>query len=91
MESAAGREGLAVWRRTVKRMSREQKIAKAFELTELTREMMREGIRADHPDATEPEIQQIYVDRLLSFHQLSLAQIRRWQAEQQSDQSARDR
>ena len=91
METAAGREGLDVWRETVSRMTGEQKIAKAFELTEMTREIMREGIRTNHPDATEKQIQRIYIDRLLSFHGLSLEEIRRRQAQPASDQSANDR
>jgi len=80
METKAGREGLAVWRRTLGQMTGEQKVEKAFELTELTRQIMRDGIRADHADATEEHIQRIYVDRLLSFHGLSLDEIRKRQA-----------
>ena len=80
METEAGREGLRVWRRTVQSMTGEQRLEKAFELTELTREFMREGIRAQHPKSSESEIHRIYVDRLLSFHGTSLAQIRQLQA-----------
>ena len=47
METEAGREGLAVWRRVVSSMSGPQKVAKAFELTEMTRQIMRQGIRGN--------------------------------------------
>lgn len=91
METAAGREWLDVWRQTVSRITGEQKVAKAFELTEMTREIMREGIRANHPDTTDKQIQRIYIDRLLSFHGLSLGEIRHRQAHPTGDQGARDR
>ncbi|TWT86096.1 hypothetical protein Pla100_62210 [Neorhodopirellula pilleata] len=46
-------------------MSGERKIAKSFELTEMTRQIMRAGIRDTHSHTSEDEIQQIYVARLL--------------------------
>lgn len=80
--TAAGREALEVWERVLREMSPEKKLEKAFELTELTRQTMRAGIRDDHPEATEEEIQAMYVDRLLSYHGTSLAEVRRLQAEE---------
>ena len=38
-ETSAGRESLAVWQRVVKSMSGPEKVAKAFELTEMTRQL----------------------------------------------------
>ena len=82
METEAGREALAVWHRVVGAMSGPAKVAKAFELTEMTRQIMRAGIANQYPDKTEDEIQEIYVDRLLQAHGTSLAEVRRLQMEQ---------
>jgi hypothetical protein len=87
METEAGREGLAVWRRVVRSMTGPQKVTKAFELTEMTRQIMREGIRRQHPDAGESEIHEMYVDRLLQYHGTSLAEVRQKQREQAAKRS----
>lgn len=81
MSTDAGREGLAVRDTVMRSMTGEQKVAKAFELTETTRQIMRAGIRAANPDASEAELQEMYVDRLLHFHGTSLAEVRRKQEE----------
>jgi hypothetical protein len=81
MSTEAGREGLAVWDQVMRSMTGDQKVAKAFELTESTRQIMRCGIRSANPDASEAEIQEMYVDRLLHYHGTSLAQVRRKQRE----------
>jgi len=81
MSTEAGREGLAVRDQVMRSMTGEQKVAKAFELTETTRQIMRTGIRSANPDASEAEIQEIYIDRLLHYHGTSLAQVRREQRE----------
>jgi hypothetical protein len=88
MATEAGRESLAVWRGVVRSMSGPQKVAKVFELTEMTRQIMREGIRKQHPDAGESEIQEIYVDRLLRYHGTSLAEVRQKQKEQAAARSS---
>lgn len=80
-ETEAGREALAVWRETLRRMSGEQRIGKVFELTETARQFMRAGIRHQHPEATEEQIHAMYIDRLLGYHGLSLAKVRQMQAE----------
>jgi hypothetical protein len=77
----AGREGLAVWDHVMRSMTGERKVAKAFELTGTTRQIMRAGIRSANPDASEAEIQELYVDRLLHYHATSLAEVRRKQGE----------
>ena len=82
METEAGRESLAVWHGVVKSMSGPQRVAKVFELTEMTRQIMREGIRRQHPEARESEIHEMYVDRLLNYNGTSLAEVRRKQKEQ---------
>ena len=74
-ETKAGREALAVLRRIRSGLTGEQRLAKAFELTETTRQLMRAGIVAAHPDLDENEVQRLYIDRLLGQHGLSIDQI----------------
>ena len=82
METEAGREGLAVWRSVVRSMTGPEKVAKSFELTEMTRQIMRAGIRSQNPDASEYDIHEMYVGRLLQQHGTSLAEVRQKQQEQ---------
>ncbi len=81
METEAGREGLRVWQQTLRDLPPERRIMKAFELTEMARQAMKAGLRAQHPDASEQTIQELYVDRLLGHHGLSLQKIRQLQAQ----------
>ena len=74
-QTAAGREALEVLRQVRGRMTNEQRLEKAFELTETTRQFMRAGLKAKHPELSDDEIQKLFVDRLLSYHGLSLAKI----------------
>ncbi len=74
--TAEGREALAVMQRVSRSMTGAQKVAKAFELTEMSRQVMLAGIRAMHADASENQIRELYVDRLLSYHGTSLALLR---------------
>ena len=76
LETQAGSEALAVWQRIMRNMSGAQKVAKAFELTELTRRTMRAGLQQQYPEATEAEIQELFVDRILRCHGTSLAEVR---------------
>jgi hypothetical protein len=76
MATQSGRESLEVLDRVNRLMSAEQKIEKAFELTEMSRQIMRAGIRYANPDATEDELQALYVERLLRYQGTSIAQIR---------------
>lgn len=85
MSTEAGREGLAAWDAVIRKMPGEERVSKAFELTEITRQLMRSGIRAANPTASEEEIQLLYVDRLLRYHGTSLAEVRRKQHEQAGD------
>lgn len=84
MSTAAGREGMAVWRRAIESMTGPQKVAKAFELTEATRQTMRAGIRHQFPNASDAEIQKIHVERLLQFSGISLAEVRQKMKQQAS-------
>lgn len=49
---------------TLRRMTPEQRLLKSFELTELTRELLRAGIRERFPEAGPEEAQRIYLERL---------------------------
>ncbi len=82
METQAGREGLRIWRETVAKMSGADKVLKSFEMTEMTRQIMRSGIQSQNPDASEDQIQRMYIDRLLSYHGTSLEEVRRKQQKQ---------
>lgn len=75
-ETEAGRESLRVWSDVWRNMTGEQRIAKAFQLTEEVRQVMRSGIQSRNPDASEEEIQRLYVNQLLSAHGTSLEEIR---------------
>jgi hypothetical protein len=50
------------------KMTPEQKVAKVIELTELSRNLMKEGLKIQFPNKTETEIQQLYLDRLRQCH-----------------------
>jgi hypothetical protein len=49
----------------LRRLTPEQRLLKAFELTELTHELLRAGVRQRFPDAGEDEVQRIYLERLI--------------------------
>jgi hypothetical protein len=48
----------------LRRLTPEQRLLKAFELTELSRELFRAGLRQRFPVADESELQRIYLERL---------------------------
>lgn len=45
-------------------MTPEQRLAKAFDLSEMTRALFREGLKALHPDLSEAELHNLYLKRL---------------------------
>ena len=53
---------------TLRRMSPEARLRKAFELTEFTRQLFRAGLRRRFPELTEDELNRIYVERLIKCH-----------------------
>ena len=59
---------LAIYHDILRRMTPEQRIDKAFELTELTRRLFREGLRHRFPALTEPELHALYLRRLSLCH-----------------------
>jgi hypothetical protein len=48
----------------LRRMAPEQRLAKALELSELSRSLMRAGLRERHPNASENELHALYLERL---------------------------
>ena len=52
----------------LQRMTPEQRLQKAFELSEFTRRLFRHGLRKRFPSATEEELQQLFLDRLAKCH-----------------------
>jgi len=52
----------------LRRLTPEQRLLKAFELTELSRELFRAGLRQRFPEAGAPELQRIYLERLEKCH-----------------------
>lgn len=49
---------------TLRRMTEAERLAKAIELSEMTRALMRHGLSERFPDATEAEIHAMYLERL---------------------------
>jgi hypothetical protein len=52
----------------LRRMTPEQRLLKAFELGDLSRDLMREGLRRRFPDAAEDQLRAIYLERLERCH-----------------------
>jgi len=52
----------------LRRLTPEQRLLKAFELTELSRELFRAGLRQRVPEAGAAELQRIYLERLEKCH-----------------------
>lgn len=52
----------------LRRMSPQQRLVKAFELSDNVRQLFRDGLRRRFPDLSEEEIQQLYLDRLSLCH-----------------------
>ena len=53
---------------TLRRMTPEQRLRKALELTELGRRLFADGLRRLHPDLPEAEFRRIYVEHLAKCH-----------------------
>ena len=49
-------------------MTPEQRLMKAFELSQLARELLRHGLRERFPASSESEIHQLYLQRLAACH-----------------------
>jgi hypothetical protein len=53
-----------VYIETLRRLTPEQRLAKAVELSEMTREALRAGLAGRHPDATPDELTAMVIERL---------------------------
>jgi hypothetical protein len=53
-----------IYLEALRRLTPEQRLLKAFELTDLSRELFRAGLKQRFPQAGEAELQQIYLERL---------------------------
>lgn len=53
---------------TLSGMTGEERVRKAFELTEMARRATLDGIRSQHPDADEETIRRLYLERLSRCH-----------------------
>lgn len=53
---------------TLQRLSPEQRLLKAFELTQFTRELLRHGLRRLYPEADEQGLKTIFLQRLEKCH-----------------------
>ncbi len=61
----------------LRKMTPEQRLQKAIELTELANQAARDELRKRFPDLSEPEIHQLYlIQRLDESHQKSLIALR---------------
>ena len=58
----------AEYLRCLQRMTPEEKLAKAFELTEFSRSLFRQGLRQRFPDLDELAFHQLYLARLAKCH-----------------------
>jgi hypothetical protein len=52
----------------LRRMTPEQRLSTAFELGDFTRALLRDGLRARFPEATDEQLQAIYLERLDKCH-----------------------
>ncbi len=57
-----------IYIQALSRMSPEVRLMKAFELTEFSRLLSRQGLRRRFPELTESELNSIYVERLIRCH-----------------------
>jgi hypothetical protein len=57
-----------VYLQTLRRMTPEQRLAKAFELTEMTRELLWSGLRQRFPEKSESDLRKLYLRRLEKCH-----------------------
>jgi hypothetical protein len=53
---------------TLARMTPEEKLSKAFELSEMTKQLFLQGLRDRFPEKTEAELHQIALERLAKCH-----------------------
>jgi hypothetical protein len=52
----------------LRRLTPEERLRKAFELTEMTRRLFRTGLRKRFPEMSEDELRRLYLRRLAKCH-----------------------
>ena len=52
----------------IRRMTPEQRLMQAFELSQFTRDLLRQGLRTRFPDLSEAELHKLYLERLDRCH-----------------------
>ncbi len=57
-----------IYIRTLRSMTPEQRLLKAFELTEFSRDLFKSGLRRRFPDLSEEVLHQLYLERLAKCH-----------------------
>jgi len=57
-----------VYYEVLRKMSFEKKALKVFELTEMTRQLMKRGLELQYPEKSKYEIQELYLKRLAECH-----------------------
>ena len=58
----------AAYLNVLRRMTPQQRLAKAFELSELTRKMFRQGLSERFPDLSPDDFHKLYLERLARCH-----------------------
>ena len=57
-----------IYYNTLRNMSFEKKALKVFELTEMTRQLMKHGLELQYPEKNQAAIQELYLKRLAECH-----------------------
>lgn len=57
-----------IYYEVLRNMSFEKKAMKVFELTEMTRQLMKRGLELQYPEKSKAEIKELYLKRLAECH-----------------------
>lgn len=68
IETFKPRPNHAKYLEVLRAMTPEQRLMKAFELSEMTKELFRQGLRDRFPEKSEAELHQLYLERLELCH-----------------------
>jgi hypothetical protein len=52
----------------LRRMTPQQRLGKAFELSELTKRLFRQGLKKQFPELSEEDFHRLYLERLAKCH-----------------------
>ena len=53
---------------TLRAMTPQQRLEKAFELSQMSRDLFRQGLRQQHPELPDDQLHQLYLERLQKCH-----------------------